>query len=154
MDKFEEIRKLKELMDEGIITQEEFEAKKKEFLEAPIVAAPTYNSGTQSQGAAASGAGNTAAAGDTKISAKATGILSYISLVFWLVAYLIGDREGAKFHLNQSLVINLGMLLCAIPVIGWIWAIFMCVVWVMGLVYAVKEEEKELPLLGSIKLLN
>ena len=32
MDKFEEIRKYKELLDEGIITQEEFEAKKKELL--------------------------------------------------------------------------------------------------------------------------
>lgn len=31
-DKFEEIRKYKELLDEGIITQEEFEAKKKELL--------------------------------------------------------------------------------------------------------------------------
>ncbi|MBP3897853.1 MAG: hypothetical protein J6D57_08535 [Mogibacterium sp.] len=88
------------------------------------------------------------------LSTKATAVLSYISLIFWLVAYLIGDKEGAKFHLNQSLVINLAMLLCAIPVLGWIWAIFMLVVWVMGLVYAIHGEEKEVPLLGKLKLLS
>ncbi len=151
MDRFEELRKLKELLDEGILTQEEFDAKKKEFLEAPMVPTVEVRTSSQSQNAGYSGA---SANTTSTLSAKATGILSYISLVFWLVAYLIGDKEGAKFHLNQSLVINLGMLLCAIPVIGWIWAIFMCIVWVMGLVYAIKEEEKEVPLLGSIKLLN
>lgn len=33
MDKFEEIKKYKELFDSGVITQEEFEKKKKELLE-------------------------------------------------------------------------------------------------------------------------
>ena len=33
VDKFEEIRKYKELLDEGIITLEEFDAKKKELLD-------------------------------------------------------------------------------------------------------------------------
>ena len=32
MDKFEEVRKYKELLDQGIITQEEFDRKKKELL--------------------------------------------------------------------------------------------------------------------------
>ena len=32
LDKFEEIKKYKALMDDGIITQEEFETKKKELL--------------------------------------------------------------------------------------------------------------------------
>ena len=32
IDKFDEIRKYKELLDDGIITQEEFETKKKELL--------------------------------------------------------------------------------------------------------------------------
>ena len=35
MDKFEVLKKYKELLDNGIITQEEFENKKKEILEAP-----------------------------------------------------------------------------------------------------------------------
>ena len=85
---------------------------------------------------------------------KATSIVAYISWIGLIIAFCAGDREGAKFHLNQSLVINLGFFLCIIPVIGWIWAIFMLVVWVMGLVYAINDEEKEVPLIGKIKLLN
>lgn len=37
MNRFEELKKYKELLDEGIITQEEFDIKKKEFLDAPAI---------------------------------------------------------------------------------------------------------------------
>lgn len=151
MDKFEELKKYKELLDKEIVTQEEFEAKKKELLEQPIMASVSVEEQSHNQ----EGSTQTNATGSSvMLSTKATAVLSYISLIFWLVAYLIGDKEGAKFHLNQSLVINLAMLLCAIPVLGWIWAIFMLVVWVMGLVYAIHGEEKEVPLLGKLKLLS
>ena len=46
---------------------------------------------------------------------KLTGIVSYITIVGWIIAYLAGDKEGAKFHLNQSLIINLASLIN-----GWI----------------------------------
>ena len=36
---------------------------------------------------------------------KTTGIIAYLTLVGWLIAFCAGDREGAKFHLNQALVI-------------------------------------------------
>lgn len=89
------------------------------------------------------------------MNAKATGILSYFfGIVGWLIAYLAGDKEGAKFHLNQSLVIFLFSIPCIIPCIGWIWAIFMVVCWVLGLIAACKEEEKEVPLIGKIKILK
>lgn len=71
-----------------------------------------------------------------------------------LVAFLAGDKEGAKFHINQALVILLFSLLSVIPCIGWIWGIFMIVCWVMGLIAAINEEEKEVPLIGQIKLLK
>ena len=151
MDRVEELKMYKELLDKEIITQEEFDAKKKALLEQPIEISATAEEQPYNQ----KGTSQTNAAGSSvMLSTKATAVLSYISLIFWLVAYLIGDKEGAKFHLNQSLVINLAMLLCAIPVLGWIWAIFMLVVWVMGLVYAIHGEEKEVPLLGKLKLLS
>ena len=152
MDKFEELKMYKELLDNEILTQEEFDAKKKEILDQPAelaIIAESQRSNTQQGTPRANNTGQS-----VSLSTKATSVLSYISLIFWLVAYLIGDKEGAKFHLNQSLVINLAMLLCAIPVLGWIWAIFMLVVWVMGLVYAIREEEKEVPLLGKVRLLS
>ena len=42
---------------------------------------------------------------------KVTGIVSYITIIGWIIAFLAGDKEGAKFHLNQSLVINLASLI-------------------------------------------
>ena len=71
-----------------------------------------------------------------------------------LIAFCAGDREGAKFHLNQALVIFLFGLLGWIPCIGWIWSIFMLVCWVMGLIAAINQEEKPVPLIGQIQLLK
>lgn len=95
---------------------------------------------------------------------KVTGIVSYITLIGWLIAYLAGDKEGAKFHLNQSLVLLIANLVLSIiakligggvvSVIIWVLDVVLFVFWIMGLVYAIKEEEKELPLIGSIKILK
>ena len=71
-----------------------------------------------------------------------------------MIAFVAGDKEGAKFHLNQALVILLFSLLSVIQCIGWLWGIFMIVCWVMGLIAAINEEEKPVPLLGGIKLLK
>lgn len=86
--------------------------------------------------------------------AKATSIVGYLTWIGFLVAILAGDKEGAIFHLNQALVIMLFGLLSVIPCIGWIWGIFMVVCWVMGLIAAINQEEKEVPLIGKIRLLK
>lgn len=86
---------------------------------------------------------------------KTTGIVAYITWIGLLVAYLAGDKEGAKFHINQALVITLAGLICAvIPCIGWIAEIFVIVCWVLGLIAAVKEEEKEVPVIGKFRILK
>ena len=90
------------------------------------------------------------------------GIVAYITLIGMIIAFCAGDKEGAKFHLNQALVIWIANLACSvlsvIPVIGWIvgfvGGIFIFVCWVMGLIYAIKEEEKEVPLIGKIQILK
>lgn len=88
------------------------------------------------------------------MNAKTTSIVAYISWIGLLIAYLAGDKEGAKFHLNQALVIFLFSLLSVIPCVGWIWGIFMVVCWIMGLVAAIKQEENEVPLIGKIKIIK
>ena len=85
---------------------------------------------------------------------KTTSIVAYITWIGLLVAYLAGDKEGAKFHINQALVIFLFSLLSIIPCLGWIWGVFMIVCWVMGLVAAVKQEEKEVPLIGRFRIIK
>ena len=92
---------------------------------------------------------------------KVTGIVAYIGIIGWLIAYLAGDREGAKFHLNQALVLALASVLCsilsAIPLFGFVAGLASLVVLVfaiLGLVSAVKDEEKPLPIIGGIQLLK
>lgn len=92
---------------------------------------------------------------------KVTGIVAYISIIGWLIAFLAGDKEGAKFHLNQALIVDLGMLICTmltqIPLVGlifWLINIFLFVCWIIGLIAAIKEEDKEIPLIGAIKILK
>lgn len=93
---------------------------------------------------------------------KITGIVAYITWIGWLIAFLAGDKEGAKFHLNQALVIMLASLISGvigcIPVVGTIISlvagIFIFVCWIMGLVAACQGVEKEVPLIGKIKILK
>ncbi len=86
--------------------------------------------------------------------ARTTGIVAYITWVGLLIAVVAGDKDGAKFHINQALVIMLFGLLGAIPCIGQIWLIFIFVCWIMGLIAAINEEEKPVPLIGGITLIK
>ena len=86
--------------------------------------------------------------------AKTTSIVAYLIWIGLIIAICAGDKEGAKFHINQALVILLFSLLSIIPCIGWIWGIFMVVCWIMGLIAAINQEEKEVPLIGKIRIIK
>ena len=85
---------------------------------------------------------------------KTTGIVAYLTWIGLIIAVCAGDKEGAKFHINQALVIMLFSLLGIIPCVGWLWSVFMLVCWIMGLIAAINEEEKEVPVIGKIRILK
>lgn len=86
---------------------------------------------------------------------KTTGIVAYITWIGLLIAFLAGDKEGAKFHINQSLVLVIASVICGIiPIVGWIAEIVVLVFTVMGIISAVNGEEKPLPLIGGIKIIK
>ena len=85
---------------------------------------------------------------------KTTGIVAYISVIGLVIALAAGDREGAKFHINHALVILLFNFLVLVPYAGRVWAAFMMVRWIMGIVSAAKEEEKPVPLIGGIQIIK
>ena len=85
---------------------------------------------------------------------KTTSIVAYITWIGLIIAFCAGDKEGEKFHLNQALVIFLFGLLVWIPCLGQIWGIFIIVCWIMGLIAAINQEEKPVPLIGGIKILK
>lgn len=92
---------------------------------------------------------------------KLTGIVAYITWIGFLIAYLAGDKEGAKFHLNQACVLAIAGLACTVlswvPIVRWVvWVLdlVLLVLAVMGIVSAVNDEEKPLPLIGGISVLK
>lgn len=89
---------------------------------------------------------------------KATGIIAYITTLGWVIAFLAGDKEGAKFHLNQALVFvvidGIIGLVSWIPFVGWIISVALLVFRIMGIVYAAQDQDKELPLIGGFKIMN
>lgn len=88
------------------------------------------------------------------MNAKTTSIVAYITFIGLIIALCAGDKEGAKFHLNQALVIWLFGLLSIIPCIGAIWGIFIFVCWIIGLIHAINQEETPVPLIGKIQILK
>lgn len=93
---------------------------------------------------------------------RTTSIVAYLTWIGLIIAFVAGDKDGAKFHLNQALVIWLAYIICTIigyvPLIGGIislvmW-VFLVVCTILGLVYAIQGQDKEVPILGSIKLLQ
>ena len=93
---------------------------------------------------------------------KTTGIVAYLTWIGWIIAFCAGDKEGAKFHLNQALVIWLGYIVAAVisfipvagSIIGGLLDLFLFVCFIIALIGACKGEEKEAPLIGSIKILK
>ena len=84
---------------------------------------------------------------------KTIAILSYITWIGWVIALILNmDKKNdfGKFHMRQSLLLWLGLLLGFIPFIGWIWAVFMIILLIIGFIGAVNGEKKEVPLLGPL----
>ena len=84
---------------------------------------------------------------------KTIAIISYITWVGWIIALVMNmekKNDFAKFHIRQTLLLMLGSLLVWIPLIGWIWGIFLFILWIIGLIAAINGEKKEVPVLGHL----
>lgn len=90
----------------------------------------------------------------TGFDAKTTSIVGYMTWIGFIIAYCAGDREGAKFYLNQALVFNLFGLICVVPFLGWLWSIFMLICFILGVIWAAEQTPRELPLIGMIHIID
>jgi uncharacterized membrane protein len=91
--------------------------------------------------------------GGKDIEGKTIAIVSYITWVGLIIAIILNNdkkNDFASFHIRQSLIIMIGSLLVWIPFIGWIWGIFLIILWIMGLIAAINNEKKEVPLIGGL----
>ena len=104
-----------------------------------------------------------------KMDRKITNIVAYLTPVGLIIAFVAGDRAGAKFHLNQALVLALcsiclgviGNVVSLIPLLGgllgivvWLVSIGVFALYIMGLVNAIQDVEKPLPVIGGVQLLK
>lgn len=96
---------------------------------------------------------------------KLYNVLSYLN--FWLIGLLVAPNDqDVKFHVNQGIVLTiaevavfiLSFILAFIPIVGWIisFLLFVAVgvLAIIGIINAVKGEQKELPLIGKIRILK
>ncbi|AOW78689.1 hypothetical protein A3Q34_18715 [Colwellia sp. PAMC 20917] len=85
--------------------------------------------------------------------AKFAAVISYFTVIGWCIAILLysGNRSSfSTFHLKQSLGLVLTFtLLSFIPLIGWAVSIFVFVIWLMAIYYAILGEKYSVPFLGE-----
>lgn len=90
-------------------------------------------------------------------SINAMAIFSYLGLLFLIPLLAAKDDEFAQYHAKQGMVLCIagiiGYFVSAIPVIGWILAPFVTLIWlifsILGIVNIVKGKKKELPIIGK-----
>ncbi len=91
---------------------------------------------------------------------KMLGIIAIMFSIYGvIIAYFGGDVNGQrsdylKFYANEGLVMFLFSLIGIIPVIGWIWGIFMFVCWIIALVDACKGETKPVLFFGTLRIIK
>ncbi len=88
---------------------------------------------------------------------KLYSILAYIA-PFWLIGLLAAkDEQDVKFHVNQGIVLTIGWFIAGLLsflIIGFILYIPLTIFAIMGIINASKGEQKELPLIGKIKIIK
>lgn len=105
----------------------------------------------------------------TEDQGKTVAIISYITLIGLIIAFVMHNDDKNKselgaFHIRQSLGISLTAIVLSIaqfifvfiPIIGWIInavisisLVGLVVFWILGLVAAINQEKKEVPLIGG-----
>lgn len=104
---------------------------------------------------------------------RTTDIVAYLTWIGLIVAFVAGDRQHSKFHLNQALVLAIvsaawaviyrvayvvlgvatfGLANGLLGALNALVTIVLLVLLVLGLVHAVQGEEKPLPIIGGIVL--
>ncbi len=97
---------------------------------------------------------------------KIMAVLAYIGILFLVPLLAAKDSKFARFHVNQGLVLFLADIIVGIasgilvwiPIIGWlislVLSIALFVFMIIGIVNAAQGQAKELPLIGSIKIVQ
>ncbi len=96
------------------------------------------------------------------MSSKVTSVLSYFGLIGWLIAFFAGTKDDKSiYHLRQGfglvlLSIVFGIVIqilvrisTSLALVGTVLWIILLVLFILGLINALKEEKKPLPIVGK-----
>ncbi|MBR4895524.1 MAG: DUF4870 domain-containing protein [Clostridia bacterium] len=94
---------------------------------------------------------------------KLASILAYLTIIGWVIAYLIRDKEdaGVRQHLNQALVTAIAQIVAGIlqviPIIGIVGIVIQIAAWILalwGLIRAIMGNNEPMPIIGGISLVK
>ena len=100
---------------------------------------------------------------------KGMAILAYLSWLVLIPIFCAKESRFARFHSNQGLLVAIAETVCGLllgvlkklPLIGWLFSliglgvgIIVVVLIILGIINAANGKAKELPVIGSIHLLN
>ena len=68
-------------------------------------------------------------------------------LIFFLIEK---DSKFVKFYGFQNMILCLCMILAPIPIIGWLWGIFLLIMWVITLINAFSGKIYKVPVIGNL----
>lgn len=81
----------------------------------------------------------------------AAGLSVLLGWIGGLVFFLIEkESKFVKFYAFQALILGLSGILCAIPFLGWLYAIFVLVMWIMCLINAFGGKIFRIPVIGNL----
>ena len=97
----------------------------------------------------------------THQNSHAVNILAYfiVGLLWYVIDKPVQKDAFVTFHVKQALnllIFSIGVSIAGnIPFIGWyiigpLGGLFIFVLWLFGLIYAIQKEKKEVPLIGSL----
>ncbi|MDR2910796.1 MAG: hypothetical protein LBV47_05480 [Bacteroidales bacterium] len=84
---------------------------------------------------------------------KTKAIVAHITLIGWIIALILNNGEKdefASYYIRQVLgIMLLGTILSVIPYIDTAGVIISFILWLLSLLGAIQEEEKETPVVGK-----
>jgi uncharacterized membrane protein len=97
---------------------------------------------------------------------KVFAILAYFGILFLIPLFAAKESPFARFHTNQGLIlflayiavwiltVVLGLISAVLSLIGSLLFLGLFILFILGVINAAKGELKELPLIGTFKLIN
>lgn len=77
-------------------------------------------------------------------------LLSYLGILFLIPLLIKKDNLFIHQHAKQGFILFIAGFLVGIPLIGWLWGLFLFVCWIIAIVNVFQSKYWKIPLIGNI----